>query len=189
MWLACALIILLTVGFVLPCMLDVTTTPDSEFITFSKGIWLLIVGAFWVFGAVAWLVVGRPRRLGFLRLSSPYPAGGYGPADALLRHPAAQAAGGYNEPVGGVAFVTPQPLGPDDDPDFLLELDRRIREARDESLSSQLICHIPAYECRPVMNRLTPITLNNRHTKPARWIQPARRPRQPAVALACRNIA
>jgi hypothetical protein len=136
MWLVCALIILLTVGFVLPCMLDVTTTPDSEFTTFSKGIWLLIVGAFWVFGAVAWLAVGRPRRLGFLRLSSPYPAGGYGPADALLRHPAAQAAAGYIEPVAGVASVTPQPLGPDDDPDFLLELDRRIREARDESLSS-----------------------------------------------------
>jgi hypothetical protein len=27
-----------------------------------------------------------------------------------------------------------RPLGPDDDPDFLDELDRRIREARDESL-------------------------------------------------------
>ena len=135
MWLACALIILLTVGFVLPCMLDVTTTPDSEFITFSKGTWLLIVGAFWVFGAVAWLAVGRPRRLSFLRMSSPYPAGGYGPADALLRHPAAQAAGGIGELVGGVGFVAAPPLGPDDDPDFLLELDRRIREARDESLS------------------------------------------------------
>jgi hypothetical protein len=68
-------------------------------------------------------------------MSSPYPAGGYGPADALLRHPAAQAAAGYAEPVGSAGFVTAQPLGPDDDPDFLLELDRRIREARDESLS------------------------------------------------------
>jgi len=135
MWLACALIILLTVGFVLPCMLDVTTTPDSEFTTFTKGTWLLIVGAFWVFGAVAWLAVGRPQRLAFLRMSSPYPAGGYGPAEALLRHPAAQAAAGYSEPAGGVGFVTARrPLGPDDDPDFLLELDRRIREARDDSL-------------------------------------------------------
>src|SRR5215469_18464607 len=136
MWLACALIILLTVGFVLPCMLDITTTTDSEFMVFSKGTWLLIVGAFWVFGAVAWLAVGRPHRLGFRRLSSPYPAGGYGPADALLRHPAAQAAAGYGDVPGGTDMVfTPRPLGPDDDPDFLLELDRRIREARDESLS------------------------------------------------------
>jgi hypothetical protein len=137
MWLACALIILLTVGFVLPCMLDVTTTADSEFMVFSKGTWLLIVGAFWVFGAVAWLAVGRPHRLGLRRrLSSPYPAGGYGPADALLRHPAAQAATSYSELVSGADLVmAPRPLGPDDDPDFLLELDRRIREARDESLS------------------------------------------------------
>jgi hypothetical protein len=135
MWLACALIILLTVGFVLPCMLDVTTTPDTEFMTFTKGTWLLIVGAFWVFGAVAWLTVGRPRRLTFLRMSRPYPAGGFGPADALLRHPAAQAAGGYIDPAAGAGYVIARrPLGPDDDPDFLLELDRRIREARDESL-------------------------------------------------------
>jgi hypothetical protein len=139
MWLACALIILLTVGFVLPCMLDVTTTPDSEFMVLSKGTWLLIVGAFWVFGAVAWLIVGRPQRLGFRRLSNPYPAGGYGPADALLRHPAAQAAGGFGDLVGGADLViVRRPLGPDDDPDFLLELDRRIREARDESLSRRL---------------------------------------------------
>jgi hypothetical protein len=134
MWLACALIILLTVGFVLPCMLDITTTPDSEFTTFSKGTWLLIAGAFWVFGAIAWLAVGRPQRLPFFHLSSPYPAGGYSHADALMRHPAAQAATG-GDPAGGVGFmVTPQPLGPDDDPDFLLELDRRIREAREDSL-------------------------------------------------------
>jgi hypothetical protein len=136
MWLACALFILFTVGVVLPCMLDITTTTDSEFMVFSKGTWLLIVGAFWVFGAVAWLAVGRQQRRGFRRLSSPYRAGGYGPADALLRHPAAQAAGGYADLVGGAAFVVAgRPLGPDDDPDFLLELDRRIREARDESLS------------------------------------------------------
>jgi hypothetical protein len=134
MWLVCALIILLTVGFVLPCMLDITTTPDSEFATFSKGTWLLIVGAFWVFGAIAWLVVGRPQRLPFFRMSSPYPAGGFSHADALLRHPAAQAAGA-TELGGGVAFVAvPQPLGPDDDDDFLMELDRRIREDREGSL-------------------------------------------------------
>ena len=131
MWLACALIILLTVGFVMPCMLDITTTPDSEFTTFTKGTWLLIAGAFWVFGAIAWLVVGRPQRLAFFRLSSPYPAGGYSPADALLRHPAAQAAAGYSEPAGGVAFMAvPKPHGPDDDPDFLMELAGRIGEAR-----------------------------------------------------------
>src|SRR5215475_6549003 len=132
MWLACALIVLASVGFVLPCMLDITMTPDSEFTTLSKGTWLIIVGAFWVFGATAWLVAGRPRRLGLHR-SSPYPPGGFDRAESLYRHPAARAAGGYPEPVGTVGFMTVRrPTGPDDDPEFLLELDRRIREGRED---------------------------------------------------------
>jgi hypothetical protein len=135
MWLACALIILFSVGFVLPCMLDITMTPDSEFTTFSKGTWLVIAGAFWIFGATAWLLVGRPHRLGMHR-SNPYPAGGFGPAEALLRHPAARAAAGYGELTGPVGLADGRPLGPDDDPDFLVELDRRIRESRDGSLAT-----------------------------------------------------
>lgn len=133
---ACAVIILFSVGFVLPCMLDITTTPDSEFTTCTKGTWLVIVGAFWIFGATAWLIAGRPQRPAFLRRSNPYPAHGFGPAEALLRHPAAQAAAGYGDQAGPLAFLAaPRPLGPDDDPDFLLELDRRIREERDGSLA------------------------------------------------------
>jgi hypothetical protein len=51
-----------------------------------------------------------------------------------MRHPAAQAAAAGELP-GVVGYMpTPRPLGPDDDPDFIMELDRRIREARDESL-------------------------------------------------------
>ncbi len=133
MWLACALIILFSVGFVLPCMLDITMTPDSEFTVLSKGTWLFVAAAFWVFGAAAWLIVGRPRRPSLRHRSSMYYGNGLGPADALLRHPAAQAAAGYAEPGGAVAgLVARRPLGPDDDPDFLLELDRRIRGTRDD---------------------------------------------------------
>jgi hypothetical protein len=136
MWLACALIILFSVGFVLPCMLDITTTPDSEFSTLSKGTWLLIAGAFWVFGATAWLVAGRPRRPSF-RHWDPYGPHGFGPAESMHRHPAAQAMGVSGEFGGSLAFVAaPRPLGPDDDPDFLMELDRRIREAREGSLAA-----------------------------------------------------
>jgi hypothetical protein len=136
MWLACALIILFSVGFVLPCMLDITTTPDCEFTTLSKGTWLLIAGAFWVFGATAWLIVGRPRRPSFRQWADPYGAHGFGPAESLQRHPAAQAMGAYGEMGGSIGFLAaPRPLGPDDDPDFLLELDRRIREAREGSLA------------------------------------------------------
>jgi hypothetical protein len=140
MWLAGALIILLTVGFVLPCMLDITMTPDSEFTMFGKGTWLLIAGAFWIFGAIAWLVAGRPRRLPMLHRSNPYPPGGYGPAEAMYRHPAARAAGGYDEPIGSLGFAAARlPLGPDDDPEFLMELDRRIREVRDDGSPDALL--------------------------------------------------
>jgi hypothetical protein len=132
MWLACALIVLFSVGFVLPCMLDITTTPDSEFTTLSKGMWLMVAGAFWIFGAAAWILVGRPQRL-IRRCSARYGADGFGPAEALLRHPAAQAAGGYVEPgTWPFGLGQPEPMGPDDDEDFLLELDRRIRETRGE---------------------------------------------------------
>src|SRR5215467_9263841 len=107
MWIACALIVLFSVGFVLPCMLDVATTADSELTTFTKGTWLLIVGAFWIFGAIAWLIVGRPHRPHLIRRTPHY---GLGPADALLRHPAAQTAGGYMEmavPLAGIAAPRP----------------------------------------------------------------------------------
>ncbi len=82
MWLACALIVLFSVGFVLPCMLDITTTPDTEFVTFGKGTWLLIAGAFWIFGAAAWLIAGRPQRPVFLRRTNPYGARGMGATQA-----------------------------------------------------------------------------------------------------------
>jgi len=134
MWLACALIILFSVGFVLPCMLDITMTPDSEFTTFGKGTWLVIAGAFWIFGAAAWLLVGRPQRPG-IRRSNPYPAGGFDPTEALLRHPATKASANYGELVGPAGFVSRAPLGPDDDPDFLFELGRRIRDSREGSLA------------------------------------------------------
>lgn len=132
MWLACALIILFSVGFVLPCMLDIAMTPDSEFTVLSKGTWLLVAGAFWILGSIAWLVVGRPRRPTMRHRTRHSHGRGYGAAnDALMRHPAAQAAVGYVESGSAVAFLAPRgPLGPDDDPDFLLELERRIREAR-----------------------------------------------------------
>ncbi len=134
MWLACALIVLFSVGFVLPCMLDITTTPDTEFMTFGKGTWLLIAGAFWVFGAAAWLIAGRPQRPAFLRRSNPYGPQGFSQAEAFLRHPAAQGAAGYGDVLSSMTSIAaPRPVGPDDDPDFLQELERRIRETREGS--------------------------------------------------------
>jgi hypothetical protein len=137
MWLACALIVLFSVGFVLPCMLDITTTHDSEFVMFGKATWLFIAGAFWVFGALAWVLVGRPNRLSFLHRTNPYADGGFSQAESLLRHPAAQGAAGYAEPGGPFVAFGPRVLGPDDDPDFMAELAERIREDREGSLTAE----------------------------------------------------
>jgi hypothetical protein len=131
MWLACGLIVLFSIGFVLPCMLDITTTPDSEFTTLSKGMWLMIAGAFWIFGAAAWLIVGRPQRPSLHNYRPRRHGDVFGATDALLRHPAAQAAGGYAEPGTWVGVAT-SCIGPDDDEAFIAELGRRIREAREE---------------------------------------------------------
>jgi len=112
-------------------MLDITMTPDSEFTTLGKGGWLMVAGVFWIFGATAWLLVGRPQRP--LHRSVRYRPADYGPADALLRHPAAQAAVAYVEQPGWPSGAgSLRPRGPDDDEDFLRELDRRIREARED---------------------------------------------------------
>jgi hypothetical protein len=113
-------------------MLDITMTPDSEFTVLSKGMWLMIAGAFWIFGAAAWVLIGRPQRFHLTHRSGRY-GDGLGQAQALLRHPAAQAAGGYGEPGSWLAGVAgPVAVGPDDDDDFLAELDRRIRESRED---------------------------------------------------------
>jgi hypothetical protein len=112
-------------------MLDITTTPDSEFTTLSKGMWLMVAGAFWIFGATAWLLVGRPQRPSLHHYRGRRHGDVFGAADALLRHPAAQTAVGHAE-AGNWIGVATACIGPDDDDDFLAELGRRIREARED---------------------------------------------------------
>ena len=57
---------LLTVGLVVPCVIDIATTPRYLFDLPTKQNWLIVVIGFWVFGAVAWLLLGRSeeRRVG-----------------------------------------------------------------------------------------------------------------------------
>jgi Phospholipase_D-nuclease N-terminal len=131
---------LFTAGFWVPCLVDVATTPRYEFQRLSKGTWLLLVAAFWVFGAVAWLLIGRPawhwREPSLWRDQARRT--GPGPQEALRRHPAGRDMDlGYErntaDGLDREAPVRPSRMaGPDDDPEFLLELDRRIREDRED---------------------------------------------------------
>lgn len=127
---------LLTVGFVVPCALDVARTPSYEFDLPSKQIWLVVVIAFWVFGAAAWLLVGR-RDLRLRRAW--YEMTALWAADqerSPRRSPSGRSWGGA--PSRSLWRVRPPAVSPirfvapDDNPAFLLELDRRIRGWREE---------------------------------------------------------
>jgi hypothetical protein len=134
MVLGCLIFALFTVGLVVPCVIDVATSPPWAIRTLSKATWLLITIVLSVPGCAAWLIAGRPRRLPLL------PRGAsaglrIGPAEALRRHPAGRAMGLDLDDHPGLdpdIRHRRRCLGPDDDPDFLLELERRIRDSRDE---------------------------------------------------------
>ncbi|PZG55802.1 hypothetical protein C1I98_02775 [Spongiactinospora gelatinilytica] len=87
-------------AFWLYCLFDVITTPEEETRNLPKVLWVLIVVLLLAVGGLLWLLLGRPR------VPSPL-APEAGPGETA--RPAA-------------------PRGPDDDPEFLKDLDRRLRD-------------------------------------------------------------
>ncbi|GAA4181264.1 hypothetical protein GCM10022252_05370 [Streptosporangium oxazolinicum] len=87
-------------AFWLYCLFDVITTPDEESRNLPKLLWVLIVVLMPIAGGAFWLLLGRPTGP---RAPRPLP-----PEN---RQPRPEA-----------------PKGPDDDPDFLKDLDRRLRD-------------------------------------------------------------
>ena len=127
---------LLTIGFVVPCVIDVARTPRYEFDLPTKQTWLIVIVGFWVFGAAAWVLVGR-RDLRIRRTWNEMTmAWTFGPEQAARRHPTSRA--WEQAPRRDVRQLrTPEVapvlfIAPDDNPAFLLELDRRIRGWREE---------------------------------------------------------
>jgi hypothetical protein len=126
---------LLTVGLVVPCVIDIATTPRHHFDLPTKQNWLVVVIAFWVFGAAAWLLLGR-REVRMRRLWDDV-TGSWVPArEAHHAHPSrpdradypfGHSRRGRQAEMARVRFVAP-----DDNMEFLLELDRRIRMRREE---------------------------------------------------------
>ncbi|WP_113702219.1 PLDc N-terminal domain-containing protein [Nonomuraea lactucae] len=93
------LIGLALLAFWLYSLFDVITTPEEAVQNVPKALWLLIVVLLPVVGGLFWLVRGRPHAPS---------AGRHAPRQPGLPLP-------------------PAPKGPDDDPEFLRELDRRMR--------------------------------------------------------------
>ena len=137
MLLLCAVFALLTVGFVVPCVVDIAMTPRSHFDVPTKQTWLIVAAAFWVFGAATWLLIGR--RDVRMRAACDEVSDGlmFDDEGGLWSSP--RRATGLRDRSGlrrGERYQTAAParfVAPDDNPAFLLELDRRIRDRREDA--------------------------------------------------------
>jgi hypothetical protein len=136
MLLLCALFALLTVGFVVPCVIDIAMTPSALFDVPSKKMWLTVAICFWAFGAATWLLIGRRE----VRMRAAFAEMSGGPLFADERgfwgSPSWATLGSSSSLAGRQPQLAMTPMRfvpPDDNPDFLVELDRRIRDLRDEA--------------------------------------------------------
>ena len=102
-------LVLVALGVWLFCLFEVLSTDESETRHLPKFAWFLIVLLGFELGAIAWLLFGRRRRFVTAGVSA-------WPPDFLLSGEGEQRGSG-----------TPAPMGPDDDPEFLRQLDRRLR--------------------------------------------------------------
>ncbi|WP_204013162.1 PLD nuclease N-terminal domain-containing protein [Sphaerimonospora thailandensis] len=94
-------------AFWLYCLFDVITTPEQAVRNLPKVLWVLIVVFLAGLGGLFWLILGRPTA-----------------APAAVREPRETFG-----PLGGRGTARAQaPRGPEDDPEFLRHLERRLRE-------------------------------------------------------------
>ena len=137
MLLLCAVFALLTVGFVVPCVIDIATTPGSHFDVPSKQTWLIVAAAFWVFGSATWLLVGR--RDVRMRAACDEVSDGlmFGEEGGLWSSPSRRTGlrdrSSTRRRERYQMAAASRFVAPDDNPDFLLELDRRIRNWREDA--------------------------------------------------------
>lgn len=133
MLLSGVLFVLFLAGCWLYCLADAALTPAADFRGLSKAAWVGIIAATFIAGAIAWLISRRPRRM------TSWPAGRVSRAPlprpietdpAFFAHWAAAEAAVTRHPAGRSKQTTSSapagPKGPDDDPEFLRMLDRRI---------------------------------------------------------------
>lgn len=126
---------LITVGFVVPCVIDIAMTPRHHFDLPSKQTWLLVAVAFWAFGAAAWLLVGR-RDVRMHRLWDDVTGGWALGGEHAMRSGLPAGADypfGSSRRVRQTAMAPARFVAPDDNQEFLLELERRIRGWREDA--------------------------------------------------------
>ncbi|GII81331.1 hypothetical protein Sru01_63130 [Sphaerisporangium rufum] len=95
-------------AFWLYCLFDIVSSPEQDVRNLPKLLWVLVVVLLPGLGGMLWLLLGRPL------------GGPLGDQAVRGRRP--------GRPDRNRHVV---PRGPDDDPDFLRDLDRRIRRPDD----------------------------------------------------------
>jgi len=111
-WLG-GLITLVSIVLWVYAFFDALTTPAQEVRNLPKVLWMVVIALFMPVGSILWLFLGRPRQAAPVEGSAPSPA---------------QAASADDLDPSDFAKPSdsPHPLGPDDDPEFLRRLKRRI---------------------------------------------------------------
>ena len=130
-----ALVVMLATGVWLYCLVDIVVTSRAGCRHLPKPVWLAIVALTFAVGAAAWLLLGRPAG-GAGTAGGTGTAGTAGPPWRLLRRSGSVLQQGNQgrrtalarsrHPAGRA-----RPIGPDDDPEFLRELDYLIRGGYD----------------------------------------------------------
>lgn len=97
-------------AFWLYCLFDVITTPEQDVRNLPKALWVLVVVLLAFLGGVLWLLLGRPQASGIAPRQPFGPLGSTRTGEQTQRPTRHQA-----------------PRGPDDDPEFIRHLERRLR--------------------------------------------------------------
>ncbi|RCV49974.1 PLD nuclease N-terminal domain-containing protein [Marinitenerispora sediminis] len=108
-WLG-ALITLISIVLWVYAFFDALTSPAEDVRNLPKILWLIIIVVFMLVGPLLWLFLGRPRASAAAVSPDPAMAASADDVEPDLQHPSGH----------------PRPLGPDDDPEFLRRLDKRI---------------------------------------------------------------
>lgn len=131
---------LVLVGIWIYAIMDIVTTPAEDVQFLPKLLWLLLVIFFMAVAAVAWLLLGRRRRAVADGASGgPGGMGGLGRSHPSRGERPMWDSGGSSSDLFGMRQprarsrrARPQPVAPDDDPEFLRELSERIRRGQGE---------------------------------------------------------
>ena len=184
MLLSGVLFVLFLAGCWLYCLTDAALTPAVEYRGLSKSTWIYILSATFIVGALAWLIARRSRRSkSWVTASAGYTwHSPWGADAAVARHPAARA----KQPSRDRQHV---PQGPDDDPEFLRQLDRSIRGTSADPGELRAVTWQPAsHACKPAPSQPRRIstaascaarsqrrTVTSRTPKRTVWTSPANR--------------